>query len=407
MPGVIPFTYANRLIVLQSAQETTWGVSPTLGLATARWMGLAGFPQFKPYAKSVLYEEDRGNLAWSFNSNILQLGGEYTLNWTYMSYEDILYGLYNVLNSPAPTGAGPFVYTFNGPLTAGAPITSFMLEEGYDIATGLYNGCIGQKLMIKAEMKKQWEGQLTGFYKTYTPNLAINIVSSTNASPIVLTLPTGHGILTGQQVIVVGHLINTAANGTWTVGAVTATTIALTGSTGNGLGGATGTVTRGATPALADRVVEAILFPGTTLAIDPAGSAPGTTTVPNAFLAFQLDIENSIQPIWTGDSKSPVSWVYERVKPSLMLRLLWNAQVKALLDSTMLSGTGVVVDIKQTSGVKVAELQFAGVLADDPVRYGNETGAIFVELKLEGRYDTGALANQIKAIITNSVATLP
>jgi hypothetical protein len=81
-----------------------------------------------------------------------------------------------------------------------------------------------------------------------TPVLAVpaafSITSSTNASPVVLTVGAGHGVLTGDTITVAGHTTNTNANGTWVAGTVTGTTIALTGSTGNGVGGATGTVAR-------------------------------------------------------------------------------------------------------------------------------------------------------------------
>jgi hypothetical protein len=88
-----------------------------------------------------------------------------------------------------------------------------------------------------------------------TNNLAI--ASSTNATPIVITvsgtIPAGWAI--GDIVIVRGHTTNTAANGTWVIsavttgagGTVTLQTIAPQGgtqlnSTGNGVGGATGTI---------------------------------------------------------------------------------------------------------------------------------------------------------------------
>lgn len=81
------------------------------------------------------------------------------------------------------------------------------------------------------------------FGSTFT----IAISSSTNASPIVLTVASTGGFATGDSVIVGGHLVNTNANNTpsnptWTLGTVTGTTMALTGSTGNGVGGATGVV---------------------------------------------------------------------------------------------------------------------------------------------------------------------
>lgn len=69
----------------------------------------------------------------------------------------------------------------------------------------------------------------------------IAIVSSTNATPIVVTTLT-NTLATGDLVTISGHLVNTAANGTWRVTRITATTFSLLGSIGVGVGGATGTV---------------------------------------------------------------------------------------------------------------------------------------------------------------------
>lgn len=65
------------------------------------------------------------------------------------------------------------------------------------------------------------------------------IVSSTNASPIQITTGT-HGYNTGDTVEIEGHVTNTAANGIWQVTVTGTTTYLLNGSTGNGVGGATG-----------------------------------------------------------------------------------------------------------------------------------------------------------------------
>jgi len=67
------------------------------------------------------------------------------------------------------------------------------------------------------------------------------IVSSTNASPINVEV-TAHGFATGDKVTINGHLVNTAANGTWVITKVDANNFTLDGSTGNGVGGATGCV---------------------------------------------------------------------------------------------------------------------------------------------------------------------
>lgn len=72
---------------------------------------------------------------------------------------------------------------------------------------------------------------------------AINISSSTNASPISVTTSTPHNLQTGDQASITGHQVNTNANGAaLTITRTGASTFTINGSTGNGIGGATGTV---------------------------------------------------------------------------------------------------------------------------------------------------------------------
>lgn len=75
----------------------------------------------------------------------------------------------------------------------------------------------------------------------------LNITSSTNASPSVLTTPT-HSLTTGDPVSIVGHLVNTNINGLWIVTVVSGTTFSVP-VPGNGVGVATGTVIRQETDA--------------------------------------------------------------------------------------------------------------------------------------------------------------
>lgn len=79
---------------------------------------------------------------------------------------------------------------------------------------------------------------------------AINIASSTNATPIVITTATAHDLTTGDYVTVASHTTNTNAVGVWKVGTTPSATefqiLQIDGSntTGNGVGGATGTITK-------------------------------------------------------------------------------------------------------------------------------------------------------------------
>lgn len=89
----------------------------------------------------------------------------------------------------------------------------------------------------------------TGIWTGGGRPLAVNISSSTNATPIVITTATAHGLTAGKAVSIVGHTTNTNANGVWQVGTVISSTrfeiLQQDGSntTGNGVGGASGTVT--------------------------------------------------------------------------------------------------------------------------------------------------------------------
>lgn len=79
---------------------------------------------------------------------------------------------------------------------------------------------------------------------------SINIASSTNATPIVITTAAAHGLTTGDYVVVASHTTNTNANGVWRVGTTPSATefqiLQMDGSntTGNGVGGASGTITK-------------------------------------------------------------------------------------------------------------------------------------------------------------------
>jgi len=82
---------------------------------------------------------------------------------------------------------------------------------------------------------------VNGVWTSGKRQATISIVSSTNATPIVVTT-AAHGYSTGQTVQITGHTTNTNANGTWEITVLSSTTFSLDTSTGNGVGGASGTV---------------------------------------------------------------------------------------------------------------------------------------------------------------------
>lgn len=61
-----------------------------------------------------------------------------------------------------------------------------------------------------------------------------SVSGATAEAPIEITTPIPNGLVTGDRVVVKGVLGNEAANGSWTVTILTATTFALDGSAGSG-----------------------------------------------------------------------------------------------------------------------------------------------------------------------------
>ena len=69
----------------------------------------------------------------------------------------------------------------------------------------------------------------------------VNIASSTNANPSVVTTAVAHGIAVGDVVEISNHLVNTNINGVWTIGTVGSSTTFTVPFAANGAGVATGT----------------------------------------------------------------------------------------------------------------------------------------------------------------------
>jgi hypothetical protein len=69
---------------------------------------------------------------------------------------------------------------------------------------------------------------------------SINIASSTNANPSVVTTSAVHGLAVGDVVEIQNHLVNTAINGVWTLATVGSTTTFAVPYAANGVGGASG-----------------------------------------------------------------------------------------------------------------------------------------------------------------------
>lgn len=90
-----------------------------------------------------------------------------------------------------------------------------------------------------------WDGSRLYFSQVESDNIgSVAVSDASNASPIVITTGSAHGLTNGNQVTITGVGGNTAANGTFVVTVLSTTTFSLNGSTGNGAYTTGGTVTK-------------------------------------------------------------------------------------------------------------------------------------------------------------------
>lgn len=97
------------------------------------------------------------------------------------------------------------------------------------------------------------------------------ISGATNATPIVVTFAANSGLKTGDRIAIAGITGNTGANGIWTVEYVSATTVKLLGSVGNG--------TYGGTPRCAQVFDQTPLQAGHSAKLSMQGNLVGTVTL--------------------------------------------------------------------------------------------------------------------------------
>ena len=65
-------------------------------------------------------------------------------------------------------------------------------------------------------------------------DISDTVTAATNATPIAITTTAANGLVTGDEVVISGVAGNTAANGTWLIVALTASSFQLVGSAGSG-----------------------------------------------------------------------------------------------------------------------------------------------------------------------------
>ena len=167
------------------------------------------------------------------------------------------------------------------------------------------------------------------------------------------------------------------------------------------------TAAAGSPAVLADRTVEVAIFPSMAVYMDPSGSAIGSTAYGGCLTDFSLDMENSASPVYTAGSLVPGAFIVgDRFKASLTLSLLYTSAVKTFVTGTLMAGTQALIRLRATSGSKVFNIDYAGVLSDDPALFGDKDGAQLIQIKLDSIYNTGGSLAVAMAVTTTAGSTV-
>ena len=166
-------------------------------------------------------------------------------------------------------------------------------------------------------------------------------------------------------------------------------------------------VSVGTFAALSDRTVEVVMGQPWLLYIDAAAGTIGSTQVATTGVAFELKVNMNRVLTWSMDSLEPDGYEEGVWDGELTLTLRMNATAKTEVDALVGQSAAVhkQIRLKQTSGTKVCQLDFAGTVKELPKTYDDEDGILTVEVTYAGRYNA-ALANFFKAQVVNGVQTL-
>jgi hypothetical protein len=110
---------------------------------------------------------------------------------------------------------------------AGGVYETYVVGKTLSFDTTPEQGINPTSVMVGAINASSWNN-----FGTF--GLSHSVTGATNASPIVITTASSHGLVTGDKVGIFSVLGNNAANDKWTITVLSATTFALDGSTGSG-----------------------------------------------------------------------------------------------------------------------------------------------------------------------------
>ena len=200
-------------------------------------------------------------------------------------------------------------------------------------------------------------------------NLAVT--NATNATPIVITTTSAHGLSSGNYVSISGVQGNTNANGTWSITVLSTTTFSLGGSTGNAAYTSGGAV-EGGDLGEVDTVLQANCVPDDITAITQSATAfnvaiVASVTVPLANVAsYQVAVQSALTTYFASLPIGGLTGSGNKLLYNDILGVLYQAGSVAGQASYVISLTatinGVAADLTYPSATSVAVLSPAPVV---------------------------------------------
>lgn len=144
------------LLIAQIGKETTWGTAVP---QTAKLMGIEKMT-IKQVAEGKALTDQRGSLAPTYEAQLTKIMAEGSFEG-WLSYEDINYWLESMYGLATITGAGPYTYTNEAPLTAKPTprILTLAYGESTDGVYGLSGGLVNKLTIALASGA---EGRVSG-----------------------------------------------------------------------------------------------------------------------------------------------------------------------------------------------------------------------------------------------------
>lgn len=167
------------------------------------------------------------------------------------------------------------------------------------------------------------------------------------------------------------------------------------------LGEAIATVTLAS---LNDRTVEPIRMADTACYIDAWGGTIGSTSG-GKLISFELNVDTMRHLKFFAGALLPTDHGEDKWEGTLQTVLEFNSTSKAYVDALLSAKVQRLIEIKATSGSKIAEIQFAGTLIDGVELFSDRDGNMTVELTWAGTYNS-TFGNWLKAEVVNAVSAL-